>query len=149
MGSGLAASRRPGTTRWCETMARTHDFRDISARAARANRGEDRMPVLPFIEEKLPWAVRHGKLTWVVKYASLSVALLVLIVVVSRHVLGLDALSYTDPIGIAAILGLIGVIGLGVALMAATFYSARSGMDEEAGDARDVHYDEKRRNRPD
>ena len=111
----------------------------------RASRGEDRMPVLPFIEQKLPWAVKRGKVTWVVKYASLSVALLVLIVVVSRHVLGLDVLSYTDPIGIAAILGLGGVIGLGVALMAATFYSARSGMDEEAGDARDVHYDDEPR----
>jgi hypothetical protein len=59
----------------------------------------------------------------VVKYASISVALIVLLVVLARHVLGLDVLSYTDPIGIAAILGLIGVIGLGVALMAATFYS--------------------------
>lgn len=103
------------------------------------------MPVLPFIEEKLPWAVKRGKVTWLVKYASLSVALLILIVVVFRHVLGLDVLSYTDPIGIAAILGLIGVIGLGVALMAATFYSARSGMDEQAGDARDVRYDDEPR----
>ena len=107
------------------------------------------MRVLPLIEQKLPWAVKHGKLTWVVKYASLSVALLILIVVVFRHWLGLDALSYTDPIGIAAILGLMGVIGLGVALMAATFYSARSGMDEEAGDARDVHNDDEPRNRSD
>lgn len=103
------------------------------------------MPVLPFLEEKLPWAVKRGKLTWVVKFAGLSVALLILIVVVFRHVLGLDVLSYTDPIGIAAILGLIGVIGLGVALMAATFYSARSGIDEQAGDARDVRYDDEPR----
>jgi hypothetical protein len=103
------------------------------------------MPVLPFIEEKLPWAVKRGKPTWVVKFAGLSVALLILIVVVFRHVLGLDVLSYTDPIGIAAILGLIGVIGLGVALMAATFYSARSGIDEQAGDARDVRYDDEPR----
>jgi hypothetical protein len=100
------------------------------------------MPVLPFIERKFPWAVRGGKPTWVVKYASISVALMVLIVVVFRHWLGLDVLSYADPIGIAAILGLIGVIGLTVALMAAVFYSARSGMDDAAGDARDVHYDE-------
>ena len=105
--------------------------------------------MLKYIEQKLPWAVNHGKVTWVVKYASLSVALLILIVVVSRHVLGLDVLSYTDPIGIAAILGLGGVIGLGVALMAATFYSARSGMDEEAGDARDVRYDDEPRNKSD
>src|SRR2546423_14329532 len=102
---------------------------------------EDRMALLKSIEQRLPWAVKHGKLTWVVKYASLCIALIVVIVVIFRHVLGLDVLSYTDPIGIAAILGLIGVIGLGVALMAATFYSARSGMDDEAGDARDVHYD--------
>ena len=105
--------------------------------------------MLKYIEQKLPWAVKHGKVTWVVKYASLSVALLILIVVVSRHVLGLDVLSYTDPIGVAAILGLGGVIGLGVALMAATFYSARSGMDEEAGDARDVRYDDEPRNKSD
>src|SRR6266516_1418327 len=100
------------------------------------------MALLKSIERKLPWAVKHGKLTWVVKYASLSVALIILIVVVSRHWLGLDVLSYTDQIGIAAILGLIGVIGLGVALMAATFYSARSGMDQQAGDARNLHYDD-------
>jgi len=100
------------------------------------------MALLKSIERKLPWAVKHGKLTWVVKYASLSVALIILLVVVSRHWLGLDVLSYTDPIGIAAILGLIGVIGLGVALMAATFYSARSGMDQQAGDARNLHYDD-------
>ncbi len=100
------------------------------------------MALLKSIERKLPWAVKHGKLTWMVKYASLSVALIILIVVVSRHWLGLDVLSYTDPIGIAAILGLIGVIGLGVALMAATFYSARSGMDQQAGDARNLHYDD-------
>jgi hypothetical protein len=83
----------------------------------------------------------------VVKYASISVALIVLLVVLARHVLGLDVLSYTDPIGIAAILGLIGVIGLGVALMAATFYSARSGMDEEAGEARDISHDDEPRNK--
>jgi len=118
-------------------------------RSTRANPGEDRTALLKYIEQKLPWAVKHGKVTWVVKYASLSVALLILIVVVSRHVLGLDVLSYTDPIGIAAILGLGGVIGLGVALMAATFYSARSGMDEEAGDARDVRYDDEPRNKSD
>ncbi|HEX9321080.1 MAG TPA: hypothetical protein VF913_03005 [Xanthobacteraceae bacterium] len=100
------------------------------------------MALLKSIERKLPWAVKHGKLTWVVQYASLSVALIILIVVVSRHWLGLDVLSYTDPIGIAAILGLIGVIGLGVALMAATFYSARSGIDQQAGDARNLHYDD-------
>jgi hypothetical protein len=103
------------------------------------------MALLKSIEQKLPWAVKHGKLTWVVKYTALSVALIVVAVVAFRHVLGLDVLSYTDPIGIAAILGLIGVIGLGVALMAATFYSARSGMDEQAGDARDVHYDDEPR----
>jgi len=118
-------------------------------RLTRANPGEDRTALLKYIEQKLPWAVKDGKLSWVVKYASVSVALIVLIVVVFRHVLGLDVLSYTDPIGIAAILGLVGVIGLGVALMAASFYSARSGMDEQAGDARDVHYDDEPRNRSD
>src|SRR5260370_37141313 len=132
-----------------ELPARSRDW-DISARAfdtSQSRRG--RRALLKYIEQKLPWAVKHGKVTWVVKYASLSVALLILIVVVSRHVLGLDVLSYTDPIGIAAILGLIGVIGLGVALMAATFYSARSGVDEQAGDARDVHYDDAPRNKSD
>ena len=64
--------------------------------------------MLKYIEQKLPWAVKHGKVTWVVKYASLSVALLILIVVVSRHVLGLDVLSYTDPIGIEIVIGGIG-----------------------------------------
>jgi hypothetical protein len=107
------------------------------------------MPMLPYIEQKLPWAVKHGKLTWIVKYAGLSSALIVLVVVAFRHLLGLDALSYTDPIGIAAILGLIGVIGIGVALMAATFYSARSGIDEEVGDGRDIHYEDEARRPPD
>lgn len=100
---------------------------------------------LPFIEQKFPWAVRDGRLTWVVKYAGASIASIVLIIIVFRHVLGLDVLDYTDPIGIAAVLGLIGVIGIGVALMAATFYSARSGMDEQAGEAHDIHYDDEQR----
>ena len=101
--------------------------------------------MLSRLEKRFPWAIRDGKITWTVKYASISIALIVIIVVISRHWLGLDALNYTDPIGIAAILGLIGVIALGVALMAATFYSARSGIDEQAGDARDVHYGDERR----
>src|SRR5262249_8811604 len=71
------------------------------------------------------------------------------IVVAFRHLLGLDVLSYSDPIGIAAILGLLGVIGVGVALMAATFYSARSGIDEQVGDGRDVHYEDQQRRPPD
>ena len=100
--------------------------------------------MLSWLEQKFPWAVRERKLTWGVKYASISIALIVAVVIIGRHWLGLDVLSYTDPIGIAAILGLIGVIGLGVALMAATFYSARSGMDDEAGDAREFHYDDDR-----
>src|SRR6266702_246957 len=132
-----------------ELPARSRDW-DISARAfdtSQSRRGSD--GIVEIHRAKTAWAVKHGKVTWVVKYASLSVALLILIVVVSRHVLGLDVLSYTDPIGIAAILGLIGVIGLGVALMAATFYSARSGMDEEAGDARDVRYDDEPCNKSD
>jgi hypothetical protein len=100
--------------------------------------------MLSRLEQKFPWAVRGGKLTWGVKYASISIALIVAVVIIGRHWLGLDVLSYTDPIGIAAILGLIGVIGLGVALMAATFYSARSGMDDEAGDAREFHHGDDR-----
>ena len=107
------------------------------------------MRVLAYIEQKLPGAIKQGQLTWVVKYVGLSVALIVLIVVAFRHLLGLDVLSYTDPIGIAAILGLIGVIGVGVALMAATFYSARSGIDEQVGDGRDVHYEDEPRRPPD
>ena len=91
------------------------------------------MALLKSLEQRLPWAVKDGRPTWVVTYSGLSVVLLILIVVVFRHWLGLDALSYTDPIGIAAVLGLIGVIALGVALMAATFYSARSGMDDQVG----------------
>ena len=68
--------------------------------------------MLSRLEKRFPWAVRDGKITWTVKFASISVALIVIIVVISRHWLGLDALNYTDPIGIAAILGLIGVIAL-------------------------------------
>jgi uncharacterized integral membrane protein len=104
---------------------------------ARASNGR-RMAFLKSLEERLPWAVRNGRPTWVVKYSGLCIVLLALVVVIFQHWLGLDVLSYTDPIGIAALLGLITVILIGVALMGATFYSARSGMDEQVGDARDL-----------
>ena len=100
------------------------------------------MPLLSSIEKRFPWLVKSGRLTWVAKYAGVSVGLLILVVILFRHVLGLDVLSYADPIGIAALLGLLGVIALGVGLMAATFYSARSGMDEQVGEARDISRDD-------
>ena len=66
---------------------------------------------------------------------ALCIVLLVGLVVLFRHALGLDVLDYGNSIGVAALLGLAGVIALGVALMAATFYSSRSGIDEAAQDA--------------
>jgi hypothetical protein len=103
---------------------------------------ESSMSLLSRVEERVPWLVKSGRLTWIAKYAGLCIGLLVLVVILFRHVLGLDILSYTDSIGIAAVLGLLGVIALGVGLMAATFYSARSGMDEHVGEARDISRDD-------
>jgi hypothetical protein len=100
------------------------------------------MSPLQSIEEKLPAFMKHARFRWLAKYVGISVALMIVIVLVFQHVLGLDVLSYADPIGIAALLGLIGVIALGVALMGATFYSARSGMDEQAGEARIIEPDD-------
>ena len=80
-------------------------------------------------------AERHRR--WVITYSAVCIVLLVGFVVLFRHALGLDVLDYGNSVGVAALLGLAGVIALGVALMAATFYSSRSGIDEAARDASD------------
>jgi hypothetical protein len=84
---------------------------------------------------KSSWAAPDSKLSWIVKYSLACVVLIVGFIVIFRHVLGLDLLSYDSHIGVAALLGIAGVIGLSVALMAATFYSSRSGKDDEFGES--------------
>jgi hypothetical protein len=94
--------------------------------------------VLDAIRRKAPWALTNGRPSWIVTYAASSVVLIILFVVLFRHFLGLDALNYLSHFGIAAVLGLVGVIGLSVGLMAAIFYSSRSGLDDEIAEAHDV-----------
>jgi hypothetical protein len=84
---------------------------------------------------KSSWAAPDSKLSWIVKYSLACVVLIVGFIVIFRHVLGLDLLNYDSHIGVAALLGIAGVIGLSVALMAATFYSSRSGKDDEFGES--------------
>jgi hypothetical protein len=86
---------------------------------------------------KSSWAAKDDKRSWIVKYSLACVALIVAFIVIFRHVLGLDLLNYDSQIGVAALLGIVGVIGLSVALMAATFYSSRSGKDDEFGESDD------------
>jgi hypothetical protein len=74
---------------------------------------------------------KDEKRSWIVRYSLACVVLIVAFIVIFRHELGLDMLSYDSQIGVAALLGIVGVIGLSVALMAATFYSSRSGKDDE------------------
>lgn len=93
--------------------------------------------IMNFIERKSPWLVKDGKLSWIAKYSLACVVLIVVFIVIFRHVLGLDVLSYTSQIGVAAVAGIVGVIVLSVALMAATFYSSRSGKDDEFGEPDD------------
>jgi hypothetical protein len=83
------------------------------------------------------WTAKDSKSSWIVKYSLACVVLIVASIVIFRHVLGLDLLSYDSQIGIAALFGIAGVIGLSVALMAATFYSSRSGKDDEFGESED------------
>jgi len=83
------------------------------------------------------WTGKDAKSSWIARYSLACVALIVAFIVIFRHVLGLDLLSYDSQIGVAALLGIVGVIGLSVALMAATFYSSRSGKDDEFGESDD------------
>jgi protein-S-isoprenylcysteine O-methyltransferase Ste14 len=94
--------------------------------------------IMDFLERNSSWGAPQGKWPWIVKYSVACVVLIVAFIIIFRHVLGLDVLSYTSQIGVAALLGIIGVIALSVALMAATFYSSRSGIDDEVRDAHDV-----------
>jgi ammonia channel protein AmtB len=86
---------------------------------------------------KSSWAAKDSRLSWIVKYSLACIVLIVGFIVIFRHVLGLDLLSYDSQIGVAALFGIAGVIGLSVALMAATFYSSRSGKDDEFGESDD------------
>ena len=91
--------------------------------------------VINFI--KTLWATKDARLSWVVKYSLACIVMIVGFIVIFRHMLGLDLLNYDSQIGVAAVLGIAGVIGLSVALMAATFYSSRSGKDDEFGQSDD------------
>jgi hypothetical protein len=84
------------------------------------------------------WAAKDDKLSWIVRYSLACIVLIVGFIVIFRHILGLDLLNYGSQIGVAALFGIVGVIGLSVALMAATFYSSRSGVDDAVGDVHDV-----------
>ena len=100
--------------------------------------GSDMSWIIEFIERKRPWLAKDGKLSWIATYSLACIVLIVAFIVIFRHVLGLDVLEYTSQIGIAALGGIVGVIALSVALMAATFYSSRSGVDDAVRDAHDV-----------
>jgi hypothetical protein len=86
---------------------------------------------------KSSWARADDKVPWIVRYSLACVVLIVGFIVIFRHVLGLDLLNFDSQIGVAALLGIVGVIGLSVALMAATFYSSRTGKDDEFGESDD------------
>jgi hypothetical protein len=88
--------------------------------------------LMELMERWMPWAVKDGKPSWLVKYVTASVLILLACVIVFHRFLGLDAISYTTHVGVATILAVVGIIGVGVALMAAVFYSSRSGMDDDA-----------------
>jgi len=81
---------------------------------------------------------KDDKLSWIVRYSLACIVLIVAFIVIFRHVLGLDLLNYDSQIGVAALFGIVGVIGLSVALMAATFYSSRSGVDDAVQDVHDI-----------
>ena len=82
-------------------------------------------------------AAKDDRLSWIVRYSLACIVLIVAFIVIFRHLLGLDLLNYGSQIGVAALFGIVGVIGLSVALMAATFYSSRSGKDDEFGESED------------
>ena len=85
-------------------------------------------------------ALKLSNLPWSVKYSATCIAIIVAFIVVFRHDLGLDSIDYyVSPIGGFAIFGIVAVIGLSVALMGVSFYSSRSGIDDEVASAHDVH----------
>jgi hypothetical protein len=77
------------------------------------------------------WAVTRWRSSWILRYAVACVVLSVLLGTVFADLLGMPGSGH---VRIAAILGFLGVIGAGVALMGATFYSSRSGIDDAVGD---------------
>jgi hypothetical protein len=83
-------------------------------------------------------AAKDDRLSWIVRYSLACIVLIVAFIVIFRHLLGLDLLNYGSQIGVAALFGIVGVIGLSVALMAATFYSSRSGVDDAVQDVHDI-----------
>jgi hypothetical protein len=84
-------------------------------------------------------ALRPTSLPWAVTYSATSIGIFVAFIVFFRHRLGLDSINYyVSPIGGFAIFGIVAVIGLSVALMGVSFYSSRSGIDDEVGGALDV-----------
>jgi hypothetical protein len=89
-----------------------------------------------FLSSGRSWALRRWRSSWIVRYAVGSVALSLLFGTVFADLLGLPGAGH---VRIAAILGFLGVIGAGVALMGATFYSSRSGIDDSVGDLHTVN----------
>jgi hypothetical protein len=86
-------------------------------------------PLPKFVAEHWPGvkarASRLSAVPWVVKFSAICVVVIIAFVMIFRHDLGLDAIDYdVGPIGGFAIFGLVGVIGLSVALMAATSIAA-------------------------
>ena len=98
--------------------------------------GDDMSWITNFI--KRSQAAKDDGLSWIVRYSLACIVLIVAFIGIFRHVLGLDVINYGSQIGVAALLGIVGVIGLSVALMAATFYSSRSGVDDAVQDVHDI-----------
>jgi hypothetical protein len=76
-------------------------------------------------------AERHRR--WVITDAAVCIALIVGFGVLFRHALGLNVLDCGNSIGVAALLGLAGVIALGMALMAATSTAAAAALTKQPG----------------
>jgi hypothetical protein len=98
--------------------------------------GDDMSWITNFIKHSQ--VVKDDGFSWIVRYSLACIVLIVAFIGIFRHVLGLDVINYGSQIGVAALFGIVGVIGLSVALMAATFYSSRSGVDDAVQDVHDI-----------
>lgn len=98
------------------------------------------MPALSdFLARRAPWAMRDGRLSPTVRFSLIALGLLLGGAALARLIFRLEFFDAGPHVVFALTLGVVATIGLAVALMAAVFYSSRSGMDEARGEEDDAN----------
>lgn len=85
---------------------------------------------LKFLHRVAPWAAAENRLTPTGRFTAITLGLLVGGAVLFRLIVRLEIFDAGPHVALALTLGVLGTIILSVGLMAAVFYSSRSGADE-------------------